>query len=103
MYHYLIPDVPKDGEMKLFYDKHNADSLRGLLQVWLNGHWGTVSNSSWTNENSKAVCNQLGRKGELTEIIRRRGNEIASQEFQLTLATTLNPTTTIISMETHPW
>lgn len=54
--------APVDGEVKLFFDRHNVDSHRGILQVWLNGRWGTVSNTSWTRQNSEAVCHQLGRK-----------------------------------------
>ena len=95
-------DEPEDGEVKLFYDKHNADFHRGVLQVWQNGRWGTVSNTSWTTENSKAVCSQLGRKGELTENYKKEGLRIEIQVFQLTRTTivTMSTLTSVMSMET---
>jgi hypothetical protein len=52
-----LNDVPEQGEVKLFYN------YRGLLQVWLNGRWGVVSDTAWTIEDTNAVCRQLGRNG----------------------------------------
>ena len=64
-------DVPEEGEVKLYYNRYNADYSRGLLQVWLNGRWGTVKDSSWTIEDTNVVCRQLGRDGikPLTECV----------------------------------
>ena len=54
------PDVP-DEEVKLFYRSYNTDYYLGLLLVWLNCQWGTVSDYSWTYEDTGTVCRQLGR------------------------------------------
>ena len=59
-----LTDRPEEGDVKLFYHQREPDSYRGLLQVWLNGQWGTVSDDSWTSENTDIVCHQLGRTGE---------------------------------------
>ena len=56
-------DVPEEGEVKLYYSRYNADSYYGLLQVWLNGRWGNVTDSSWTIEDTNVVSHQLGRNG----------------------------------------
>ena len=56
-----LVDVPEEGEVKLF-DRRNNYS-RGLLQVWLNGRWGVVSDTAWTIEDTNTVCRQLGRNG----------------------------------------
>ena len=104
MYPSVLPysDEPEDGEVKLFYDKLNADFHRGVLQVWINGRWGTVSHNSWTTENSKAVCNQLGRKGESTENYNKEGLRIETQAFQPTHTTivTMSTLSSVMSMET---
>ena len=59
---YSPSDVPEEGEVKLYYNRYNADHYRGLLQVWLNGRWGKVTDSSW-NIDINVVCRQLGRNG----------------------------------------
>ena len=55
------PDVPDEGDVKLFYSSYYTDYYLGLLLVWLNGQWGTVSDYSWTYEDAGTVCRQLGR------------------------------------------
>ncbi|CAI8018661.1 Neurotrypsin [Geodia barretti] len=54
-----LNDVPEEGEVKLFDRRNNYN--RGLLQVWLNGRWGVVSDTAWTIEDTNTVCRQLGR------------------------------------------
>ncbi|CAI8018658.1 Neurotrypsin [Geodia barretti] len=56
-----LNDVPEEGEVKLFDRRNNYN--RGLLQVWLNGRWGVVSDTAWTIEDTNTVCRQLGRNG----------------------------------------
>ena len=56
-------DVPEEGEVKLYDSPYNPDYHMGLLTVWLNGQWGTVSLEEWTTENAETVCRQLGRNG----------------------------------------
>ncbi|CAI8029716.1 Neurotrypsin, partial [Geodia barretti] len=58
-----LNDVPEQGEVKLFYSSYYSYYYRGLLQVWLNGRWGVVSDTAWTIEDTNAVCRQLGRNG----------------------------------------
>ena len=58
-----LVDVPEQGEVKLFYSSNYNYYYRGLLQVWLNGRWGVVSDMTWTIEDTNAVCRQLGRNG----------------------------------------
>ena len=55
-------DIPEQGEVKLFYNSYN-NYYRGLLQVWVNGRWGVVSDTAWTIEDTNIVCRQLGRNG----------------------------------------
>ena len=55
-------DVPEQGEVMLNRSNYNY-YYRGLLQVWLNGRWGVVSDTAWTIEDTNAVCRQLGRNG----------------------------------------
>lgn len=45
-------DIPENGDV-ILYDS-------GLILVWLNGQWGTVSYSSWTNDDIRTACTQLG-------------------------------------------
>ena len=54
-------DEPEEGEVKLFYDEYYEDHHFGILLVWLKGEWGTVSDNLWTTENTKILCQQLGR------------------------------------------
>ena len=56
-------DVPEEGAVKLYYYSRYPDFHMGLLNVWLNGQWGTVSDKTWTIENALTVCHQLGRNG----------------------------------------
>jgi hypothetical protein len=56
-------DVPEEGAVKLYYYSRFPDFHMGLLHVWLNGQWGTVSDITWTTENALTVCHQLGRNG----------------------------------------
>ena len=57
-------DVPEEGAVKLYYYSRYPDFHMGLLNVWLNGQWGTVSDKTWTTENALTVCHQLGRNGQ---------------------------------------
>ncbi|CAI8004445.1 Scavenger receptor cysteine-rich domain superfamily protein, partial [Geodia barretti] len=57
-----LNDIPEQGEVKLFYNSYN-NYYRGLLQVWVNGRWGVVSDTAWTIEDTNIVCRQLGRNG----------------------------------------
>ena len=36
------------------------DCDEGLVEVCLNGHWGSVSYEQWGTEEATVVCNQLG-------------------------------------------
>ena len=60
-----ISDVPDEGAVTLFYSPSTVDYYSGLLLVWLNDQWGTVSDSSWTIDDVNAVCRQLGRNGKV--------------------------------------
>ena len=48
----------------LIYSFYDIAEYQGLLLVWFNSQWGTVSDDSWTIEDANAVCHQLGRSGE---------------------------------------
>ena len=63
--HYVLSDVPDEGAVTLFYVPSIVDYYRGLLLVWLNDQWGTVSDSFWTIDDVKTVCRQLGRNGKI--------------------------------------
>ena len=56
-------DVPEQGEVKLDNSHYYYYLYGSLLQVWLNGRWGVVSDMTWTIEDTNAVCRQLGRNG----------------------------------------
>ena len=58
-------DVPEEGEVKLFYESRVQDHYRGVLEIWLDDQWGTVSDNNWTIADADTVCRQLGRNGKL--------------------------------------
>ena len=62
---HIFTDVPDPGEVLLIYSYDRIDTNGGLLLVWLNDQWGTVSDDSWTIEDTNAVCQTLGRNGKL--------------------------------------
>ena len=64
--HYVLSDIPDEGAVTLFYSPSRVDYYRGLLLVWLNDQWGTVSDSSWTINDTNTVCRQLGRNGKVS-------------------------------------
>ena len=47
--------------MKLFYNSYSVDYYRGVLEIWLDDKWGTVSDNNWTIADADTVCRQLGR------------------------------------------
>ena len=59
----ILSDNPDEGDIKLYYNARSSDYYKGILQIWLNGQWGTVSNKYWTMDNVDTVCRQLGRDG----------------------------------------
>ena len=59
----LFSENPEEGSILLYYNARNTDYYQGLLHVWLNDQWGTVSRDSWTDENLDTVCRQLGKDG----------------------------------------
>ena len=61
---FCLLDVPEQGEVMLNRSNYNYYyNYGGLLQVWLNGRWGVVSDMMWTIKDTNAVCRQLGRNG----------------------------------------
>ena len=63
--HNVLSDIPDEGAVTLFYSPSRVDYYRGLLLIWLNDQWGTVSNNSWTIDDTNTVCRQLGRNGKV--------------------------------------
>ena len=61
----ILTDVPEEGELRLYYNTYSFNYYRGLLQVWINGRWGVVSDSSWSFDDTNTVCRQLGRNGKV--------------------------------------
>ncbi|KAH9508818.1 hypothetical protein Btru_050130 [Bulinus truncatus] len=49
----------------------NGDATKGLVEFFANGHWGTVCNNSWGDNDARVVCHMLGfdryraRKGQI--------------------------------------
>ena len=60
-----ITDVPEEGEVRMFYSPYEINYYSGLLQIWLNGQWGVVSDTFWTVHDTNTVCRQLGRNGKV--------------------------------------
>ena len=48
---------PYAGEVRLFGGRTTSE---GLVEIFLNGHWGTLCTSYFGKEEGNAVCRQLG-------------------------------------------
>ena len=53
--------VPRSGDLRLVQNGYSSSSkVRGRLEVYFNGQWGTVCDIGWSSENTRVVCRQLG-------------------------------------------
>ena len=63
MFHFIYinyttaPGSFRDGDIRLVGSSKNWE---GQVEVYLSGTWGSVGDSSWTDEDAQVVCRQLG-------------------------------------------
>ena len=52
---------PRSGDLRLVQNgTSNSSYTRGRLEVYYSGRWGTVCDDSWSSENTRVACRQLG-------------------------------------------
>ena len=57
------PPKPPPAPLRLMRGDVGSSSPAGLLEIYINGEWGTICNDGFGDEEARVVCKQLGYTG----------------------------------------
>ena len=57
----MLSTAARSGELRLVQNGNSSSSnVRGRLEIYYNGRWGTVCDDLWSSTNTRVACRQLG-------------------------------------------